>query len=912
MERFFYIRDWWGNGLALWVVVLLMLSIPVLAVVIKDVDLENDVTNWLPSDDPEAVALTWFTSQFERDDRVLVSWDSSTLVDRRMQRFAESLRENGINQIPAIRDVVTPREVLDRMIDDNNVAPEDAIERITGIFIGHGFLKVQLTEAGRSRLEETQKAIRAATREVVGKRVELLSAVTVPDEDLELESEDEEPLPFEMPAHDFQLRWSGISATNPIAESVIEQLSELSHDGQSLVERAFFAPGSPAAVAISLNPIDDGDLNDALTSIIERAVKAGVPSDEIRLAGSPISRARLNQEARRAIWNTDYPIWNLYKRTPILLSAVVGVVVSFLLLKSLRLSLLVTASSMFTCMVVVALIPMTGKSLNMVLIVLPDLLLVLTTSGAIHVANYWKNAVMHDEPHPIATAVKMAWKPCVLASATTAIGMASLLTAVLEPVREFGLYAAVGCFASLFMILIGFPSLMSVWPGRKQKFSEHADKEATVWGHFARYIVHHRLSVYTACLVLFVFSVYGLRWFQTETKVIRYFPPETRISQDYHYLEEGLTGIVPLDIVISFRPEVVDRLDIDERIEVVRRVEEEVAKHPGVSGTLSLADFRDPFKKPSENASSAVRIRYKRSLQRKEEVIFEGEEPSIQEFARKATVKLELPSLGGRPVDIHADEEIWRIRVQTVVTGDVDYSVLTSELNTLVAEQLQGEEGADYLVTGMVPLFLRTQQAVLESLINSFALAFGVIAIVMIGVLRNPISGVLAMLPNLFPVGVVFGLVAWMGIPVDIGTMITASVALGIAIDGTLHLLTWFQDGIRQGCSREDSIVLALQHSGPAMWQTSASIALGIVMLSGAELLLISRFGLLMAGLVGMALIADVILLPALLGGMMGKIIEKHTKPSDKESTETPATLEFPTGANSKSTTPAEHRHASL
>ncbi|GIS61061.1 MAG: hypothetical protein CM1200mP2_32860 [Planctomycetaceae bacterium] len=95
----------------------------------------------------------------------------------------------------------------------------------------------------------------------------------------------------------------------------------------------------------------------------------------------------------------------------------------------------------------------------------------------------------------------------------------------------------------------------------------------------------------------------------------------------------------------------------------------------------------------------------------------------------------------------------------------------------------------------MVPVFLRTQQAVLDSLIWSFALAFGVIAVVMMILLRNPVSGILTMLPNLIPVGIVFGLLSWAGQAVDIGTMITASVALGIAVDGTLHLITWFRPG---------------------------------------------------------------------------------------------------------------------
>ncbi|MEO1999007.1 MAG: MMPL family transporter, partial [Planctomycetaceae bacterium] len=141
--------------------------------------------------------------------------------------------------------------------------------------------------------------------------------------------------------------------------------------------------------------------------------------------------------------------------------------------------------------------------------------------------------------------------------------------------------------------------------------------------------------------------------------------------------------------------------------------------------------------------------------------------------------------------------------------------------------------------------------------------------------LRNPLSGLITMVPNLLPVCVVFGLISWCRMAVDMGTMITASVALGIAVDGTLHLLTWFRAGIRAGKSRDTAIADALAHCGPAMWQTSCAIGVGLLVLFPAELLLISRFGWLMAALIGTALIADIILLPALLAGPLGKLIER-------------------------------------
>ena len=138
------------------------------------------------------------------------------------------------------------------------------------------------------------------------------------------------------------------------------------------------------------------------------------------------------------------------------------------------------------------------------------------------------------------------------------------------------------------------------------------------------------------------------------------------------------------------------------------------------------------------------------------------------------------------------------------------------------------------------------------------------------------------------PVVLVFGLLSWSNLKVDIGTMITASVALGIAVDGTLHLLTWFKQLVKEGHEVEEAVGLALEHCGPAMWQTSLAIGVGMLALLPAELLLVSRFGWMMAALIFAAMVADVIFLPALLGGHLGRLIKAamDNDPSEEQTSE--------------------------
>jgi uncharacterized protein len=377
--------------------------------------------------------------------------------------------------------------------------------------------------------------------------------------------------------------------------------------------------------------------------------------------------------------------------------------------------------------------------------------------------------------------------------------------------------------------------------------------------------------------------------FKTETKVIRYFPEHARLVTDTRAIEQSLGGVATIESVVRFSPQAQKELSFLQRMEIVREVQDRISEHPEISGTLSLADFQPVTPAPPADARTFQKITYNRRSSEVERRIKEEGETGAAAFLAVASAAADLDRPGDAGLNT-AGDELWRITAQSAVASDSNYGRLTDDINTCVQSVVRMYPGASHVVTGTIPLFLRTQQAVLDSLIWSFALAFGLIAIVMMVLLRNPLAGLIAMLPNLLPVGVVFGVISWCGQHVDVGSMVTASVALGIAVDGTLHLLSWFRKGIAAGLTRQEAVMQALGHCGPAMWQTSAAVGIGLLMLAPADLLLVSRFGWLMASLIGTALVADVVFLPALLMGPLGALIQRST-PLEEQ---TPAGIAVP------------------
>ncbi|MCH2202286.1 MAG: MMPL family transporter [Fuerstiella sp.] len=336
-----------------------------------------------------------------------------------------------------------------------------------------------------------------------------------------------------------------------------------------------------------------------------------------------------------------------------------------------------------------------------------------------------------------------------------------------------------------------------------------------------------------------------------------------------------------------------NRMTFLERARTVMKLQSEIRNHQEISGTLSLASFMDL------RDSSELKFGQRRARQRVEKTIKDRLHEELAEDSttpRSIASLLALPKVAtpgeapNKPQLNAAGDELWRISAQAAILSDIDLQVLTTQLDEIAERHLANVkvrrkggqeariEGVGHVVTGLIPVFLRTQQAVLESLIKSFGLAFGLIAIVMMILLRSIRAGLITMLPNLMPVIMVFGLLSWARLRVDIGTMITASVALGIAVDGTLHLITWFQKLLKRGRTIPEAVSGALEHCGPAMWQTSAVVGLGMLALLPAELLLISRFGWMLAALIFAALVADIVFLPALLAGPLGTLIQRSVQ----------------------------------
>lgn len=641
--------------------------------------------------------------------------------------------------------------------------------------------------------------------------------------------------------------------------------------------------GKTTCAVITLSADGNANRTAALHAVEQIAIdQCGIPEDELRLGGDAIVNAAIDLESERAV------------RQWIALSWALALTTALFCLRKLKLILMVFGVAVYSSALVTALVYYTGGTMNLVLVVMPVLIYVLAISACVHLVNYYYDAVQENGlPGAPQRSLAAGWLPCALSAGTTALGLVSLCVSHVIPVRMFGIYASIGMMVSLGIVLLWLPAMLARWPQEpRQHVAAHAWWRRHVLRPVARAVVRFRAVILAAGLPAIAALAIGVAFIDTSVAPGRFFSKDGRWWREGVWLQTHIGPVASLEVLLNFprlpSPEVSDdpyALTFLERLELVGQVAAVVRSVEHVSGTLSPATFGPSSRSRDDPGEEGLQLgRTGRAMLRVAGM-------RDQQWLRRSVLNRRLLRHRQHFEDTQLLQqtehgEQWRISARVAGLKSIGGTVLVDqdkaleEVRRAVDVQLAREglarEAVQPIYTGIVPLVYVAQRELLDGLFKSFCLAFALIAIVMTLLLRSPTAGLLSMVPNVFPAVLVFGTMGWLGILVDVGAMMTASVALGIAVDDTLHFLTWFRRSRAAGHSRQAAIVMAYDRCAVAMTQTTLIAGLGLVVFVLSDFQPVSQFGLLMAVLLAAALLGDLVLLPALLATKAGEGFAEH------------------------------------
>lgn len=460
----------------------------------------------------------------------------------------------------------------------------------------------------------------------------------------------------------------------------------------------------------------------------------------------------------------------------------------------------------------------TGQDMNFILSSLPVMVMVFTTAAAIHFIGHFRHA--WPAADAIGQAMSKVIRPSAFATITTVIGLVSLAVSDIGPIPAFGTAAAAG---TVFSFLIGVFVTPAILLGIGYQPRPASGTESRL-ERTAMLIVNRPLHVLIPGLAITGLCAFGVLRLQSLISPLDFLPNNDPVLADTKRITRSLTSPTSIEAVVDFQDE---RSTFVERLRSVRAIEEQLEEQSNICHVLSLADFF-----PEELSDQTL------SLTR------------LSAAAGRS---------GGGVNGLMTDgTRLWRISMRL---HDDEPAAVAETMNALQ----HAFDDQPITFTGLAPLLEEAQGQIFEGFWKSFASAFVLITIVMILALRSISAGLVAMIPNLTPILLVFGTLGWADYAIDIGIMMTASIALGLAVDGTFHFLFSYRDcRLARGC-RYRAVRKALLQTGMPIISSAIISGTGLLALGLSPFKPTMRFGVLMFCLLTAALIGDLILLPAFL-----------------------------------------------
>ena len=579
--------------------------------------------------------------------------------------------------------------------------------------------------------------------------------------------------------------------------------------------------GRTFGLIVWLKKMDDPTVRRVAVEKIESVAKeVSAGKMDLHLAGTPLMNVALDRGSQNAA----------RRFLPVALMVSLGFLT--VALRNWRSVVAVVAAVAVTTVWTLGLMVLLGKTLNMVTVVLPSLLFVLCLSGGIHIVCRFQSMSLEsgDLPLVLGDTLRETIRPVVLSNVTTAVGFGSLVISDMQPVVDFGIFAAVGMLLSVvlnFTVVPGILSMLHAAGGRMRSVDSHW---TVVIGQTM--LQRWRWALLIAGITLIISIGLATRA-EVESNVLKFFPDDSKLSRDYRFIGRNLTGFYTMELDASTQIQNGSTL-----LKAIDELSVRLADLPEVAKVINYRNLATCFAEIPRPAFVPAQVARDNPLK-----------PLLQKYRRTQDGQISL-----------------RMSVLIRAMSSKDFYVLLGHIKEETKQQIGPL--SEYTITGVVPLLNAAQKSLIDTQIRSFAIACSVILVLIALFMKSVRAMLAAILPNLVPIFLLFALMVVLEIPFDAATVMIASVAIGIAVDDTIHFLSHFQQEKRQGKNIADAVRSTFQKVGRAITFTSVVASAGFMILVLAEFKPIQYFGLFGSVTMATAWMGDVFILPACVASL--------------------------------------------
>ncbi|MDF1661797.1 MAG: MMPL family transporter [Planctomycetota bacterium] len=672
---------------------------------------------------------------------------------------------------------------------------------------------------------------------------------------------------------------------SPLYPQNLKELSEadLNKANESILASPFVKPlllsqdGLSTSIILEIERPKNVSVRDAAETVLElvNAARKIVQEDitnnglEGHVAGSPVVKVDIVQTIEKELLIFTLPL------------VLIAAVVAFLIFRNIRGVLLPMAVILLTSLLVYGIMGYLGLAVHPMTTLLSPLMFVVGIADSIHVIVEIENGLADRKPNQslydtLLKSTALVLPPCFLTSLTTTIGFGSLVISDISPVAEFGFLAALGTSFAFFVTFLLIPPIWLLLPDHKA--AEGKKKEAPRLDKLASFVMKTTKIFAVVSLLFGAYCVSKFPDISFNTDFVGFFDEDTNIQKGVKYIQSRFAGIGAMEIVVkkeasspSDKP-----LRDPQILKSMLAFEKDLLLNiPEVDAAFSAADFLVFAKKrmnkisgrpPTEEPPTAKEI----LLMERIFASMKSDQDEIRRF-------------------INVTETRARISVRVETMGSERMTQILEEVRILADKHF--DKDTSVTVTGTPVIFSETAYFMMEGQMRSFFWALITITVVMIISLRSLRLGLISLAPNLFPIAVMFGAMAMLEIPMNSFNSMVASVAIGIAVDDTIHMLIGYKR-FRAIQPMEAALRETIAHTGAAIVSTSLLLACGFGVLLLGEFKPTGHFGLLTCIAIISAVLGDLFLLPALIildEKIFGAcVLNKLNKTNEEKAEQTP------------------------
>jgi predicted RND superfamily exporter protein len=438
----------------------------------------------------------------------------------------------------------------------------------------------------------------------------------------------------------------------------------------------------------------------------------------------------------------------------------------------------------------------------------------------------------------------------VMTAATTAGGLFSFSTSEVAPIADVGIYAGTGVLLAMVYTIILLPAFLAIIPVKIKKNKKDRSEDTPtdrILAKTGRIATGHPYKILIISTVIIAFSIVGIMKIRFSHDILKWFPKNSSVRVATEKIDKDLRGSINLEIVLDtgkenglYDPGILSRMEKTAAYLETLEVGEVFA---GKAWSLTTI-LKETNRALNENRKEFYAIPQNKKLIAQELLLFENS--------------------GSDDMEDFTDSQLSKARLMVKVpfVNAIAYNQFIETVNNHLQKMYPDVK---ITLTGMSALMFRTVAHAITSMSKSYMYALIVITVLMILLIGRLRIGLLSMVPNLAPIITALGIMGWLNIPMNLFTMLVGNIAIGLAVDDTIHFMHNFRRYFEECKDAKFAVMETLRTTGRAMLVTSCVLSIGFFIFMFATMNNLIHFGFLTGLAIILALLADFFIAPALM-----------------------------------------------